>query len=161
VAVASRARREDARGVSLVGLLMMVVVLGAMGATAVIGVSSLTGGGGGGVGAGGAASQIAAEKAAAAIAGGAKVAPGGITAGVNSACRATADAAQAASAVAFANGGGTFPAKWSDLTAGNPPVYALPQLAVVNGGNPKELDGRGWKLLMSGGGATRPTFTCS
>lgn len=140
---------------------MIVVVLGTMGATAVIGVSSLTGGGGVGAGAGGAASQIAAEKAAAAIAGGAKVAPGGITAGAISACRATADAAQAASAVAFANRGGTFPARWSDLTAGNPPIYALPQLAVVNGGNPKELDGRGWKLLMSGGGATRPTFTCS
>jgi hypothetical protein len=31
---------------------------------------------------------------------------------------------------------------------------------VVNTRIPTELDGRGWKLVLSGGGTTTPTFTC-
>ena len=30
----------------------------------------------------------------------------------------------------------------------------------INAANPNELDGQDWKLILKGGGATAPTFTC-
>jgi hypothetical protein len=78
-----------------------------------------------------------------------------------SACRATADAARSASSLYFVNSGfRSYPVKWSEMTASNPAIYNLAANVVVNAGNPKELDGRGWKLIMSGGGANKSTFTC-
>ena len=139
---------------------MIVVVLGAMTATAIIGVSSLTGSGGDGGAGGSAASQIAAEKAAAAIAGGANVAPAGIVGAARISCNAAAGAARTASTLSFANRGGTYPVTWSEMTTSSPSVYTLASGVVINLGNPKELDGRGWKLIMSGGGAAPPVFTC-
>ena len=151
-------------GFSLVGLLMVIVVLGALSATAIVGVSTLTassdGSGRSGVG-----SPAAEAAAAIAAAGGAaaKAAPGGGSSGSSrSACRAAADAAGAASAIYFANSGGrSYPVKWSDLTTSNLPIYKLDTNVVINSGNPMELDGRGWKLTLSGRGGSKPTFTCT
>jgi hypothetical protein len=159
---------SDARGVSLLGLLMVVLALGALTATAMVGVSSLTGNGDGtgigrvrGVTAGAAAAAAAAQAAAAA--GVARAAPGAGSG--NSAlisCRVSAAAARAASTLYFANSGGrSYPVKWSDMTTSNSALYELTPDVVINRVNATELDGRGWRLTMSGGGATPPTFTCS
>ena len=51
--------------------------------------------------------------------------------------------------------------KWSDLTAGSPPLFLLPTGVVIDPNNPDELDGQGWKLKMSGGGTTAPGFACT
>jgi len=143
-------------GASLVGLLLIVVVLGALTATAVVAVSTLNSNdnksvisqtiGPGTVGTGRA---------------------GGSGAGntnrvsTENACRASADAARSASAVYFADNGGSYPAQWSDLTASNPPMFALAANVAINATNPKELDGRGWKLTLAGGGTSEAVFTCS
>ncbi|HEY5173547.1 MAG TPA: hypothetical protein VIK54_17625 [Acidimicrobiia bacterium] len=47
------------------------------------------------------------------------------------------------------------------MTSSSPPIYKPATDVVINRANPKELDGRGWRLIVSGGGATAPTFTCS
>jgi hypothetical protein len=46
------------------------------------------------------------------------------------------------------------------MTTSKSAIYALAPNVVINRVNAKELDGRGWKLTMSGGGATPTTFTC-
>jgi hypothetical protein len=147
----------DARGASLASVLVVIVVLGAVTAGAIIGVDAMTGndtpttslsntsttagsakgGGSSGSGLGSAAAQAAAA-----------------------ACKANATAATAASAVHFANTGGTYPTKWSDLTASTPPNFELSPHTVINPRDPAELDGNGWKLILSGGGATAPSFAC-
>jgi hypothetical protein len=149
-------RRQDARGASLAGLLLLIVVLGGLAAIAVFGVNSMTGsdatsgnlitttsaaghrgtGGGSSVGLGGVA-QLAAAAA----------------------CRAEAAAATSASSVYFANSGGKYPTKWSNLTTAASLVF--PAHVVVDPSSPAQLDGNGWKLTMSGGGATAPAFACS
>ena len=143
---------SDAQGFSLVGLLMVIVVLGALTATAVVGVSTLTGG------SGSSGSGSTAAEAAAAVA-----APGADSStSARSACQASADAARSATTFYFANSGGrSYPVDWSDMTTPNPPIYKLATDVVISSGNSKELDGGGWKLIMSGGGVTQPTFTCS
>ena len=73
------------------------------------------------------------------------------------ACDAEAGAATSASSVYFANRGGKYPTKWSNLTTAS---FVLPAHVVVNPSNPAELDGNGWKLTMSGGGTTAPAFAC-
>jgi hypothetical protein len=143
---------------------MVVVVLGTLTATAIVGVSTLTGSsdGSGIRGIGSPAAEAAA--AVAASAGGAAVvaAPRGGSSSARNGCTASADAARSASTFYFANSGGrSYRVKWSDMTTSNPPIYKLETNVVINGGNPKELDGRGWKLTVSGGGASEPTFTCS
>ena len=148
-------RRRDARGASLAGLLLLVVVLGGLAAITVVGVNSMTGsdstignvitttsaashrgaGGGAGVGLGGVARMAAAA-----------------------ACHAEAEAATSASSVYFANSGGKYPTTWSNLTTTG---FVLPaHVVVVDASNPAELDGKGWKLTMSGGGTTAPAFAC-
>jgi hypothetical protein len=157
-------RGSDARGVSLAGLLMMIVVLGALGATAIVGVSSLTDDGTTRVLSTGPSTPADAARALQAKgASTGAVAPGGASSSsVRRLCMASADAARAASAIYFANSGvASYPVKWSDLTTSNPALYKPTTNVVINGANPKELDGRGWKLVVSGGGATAPTFTCS
>jgi hypothetical protein len=125
---------------SLVGVLVMVLVLGALGAAAVLGVSQMTG-----------SKDDEDTRTRTAI----------DAAGVR-ACQASADAARAASTVYFANGGGTYPTTWSDLTGSASPVFSLPSNAVINRANPKELDSTdGWKLIISNGGAHPAQFTCS
>jgi hypothetical protein len=47
------------------------------------------------------------------------------------------------------------------MTTSNPPIYKPATNVVINSDNSKELDGRGWKLIISGGGAAQPTFTCA
>jgi hypothetical protein len=146
---------SDAQGFSLVGLLMVVVVLGALTATAVVGVSTLTGS------SGSSGRGSTAPEAAAAVAPGTALGAGS-SRSAGSTCRASADAARSATTFYFANSGGrSYPVKWSDMTTSNPPIYKLATNVVINSGNSKELDGRGWKLIMSGGGVTQPTFTCS
>jgi hypothetical protein len=137
-------------------VLVIVVVLGGLAATAVIGVNAMTGNdttsnllptpsssgrthpgtAGGGLG-------------------------GGITAAAIAACNTNAGAARAASSAYFATRGGAYPTKWSDLTAPPSGTFALPPGVVINPANPAELDGRGWKLVMTGSGRAEPTFACT
>jgi len=151
-------------GYSLVSLLMMVVILGGLTAAAIVGVSSMTGGGGTGIisnvtsssrGAAGTTSTSGRGGTAAVGVG----SGGGVSA--RSACRASADAAGSASTLYFAGNGGVYPVKWADLTSAQPPFFTLATNVVINPANPTELEGRGWKIVMSGGGTRAPTFTCS
>lgn len=135
---------------------MVVVVLGALTATAVVGVSTLTGddntkvlSANRNVNSGSRASSARTTSS-----------TGGGNGIARNACRASADAAGSASTLYFASRG-SYPVKWSDLTASNPPMYKLATNVVVNAGNPTELDGDGWKLTMAGGGVREPTFTCT
>jgi short-subunit dehydrogenase len=148
--ITSRLVAPDEPGYSLVGLLLIVVVLGLLTATAIVGVNALTDSGG----------VSAISTTTVTIHGGSG---GGTGAGVSSvnACRASADAARSASTLYFANSGGNYPSKWADLTAASAPLFALAQGVVINPAKPAELEGRGWKLVMVGGGTTVPTFTCS
>jgi hypothetical protein len=82
---------------------------------------------------------------------------GGI--GVTTSCTASADAARAASGVYYATSGGTYPTRWSDLTPADAPMLVLPKDVVAT--SPVQLSGRGWKLVISGGGTVEPTFTCT
>ena len=75
-------------------------------------------------------------------------------------CKASADAASSASTLYFANRGGTYPVKWSDMTSAQPPLFALATNVIINPANPTELEGRGWTMVMAGGGTRAPTFTC-
>jgi hypothetical protein len=134
----SRSEREQA-GVSLVGVLMMVVLIGLVGAGAMLGVARMTGS------SDDASSVLAKSRA-----------------GRAEACRATAAAARAAAAVYFANSAGqAYPTIWSDLTASEAPSFTLAPDVVINRNNPKQLDSIGWKLVMSSGGSAPSRFTCS
>jgi hypothetical protein len=73
-------------------------------------------------------------------------------------CRATADAARAASAVSYANSPGTYPATFTEMTTGKTPPLVAQAGVVVTA---TTLTGTGWTLTMTGGGAKPPTFTCS
>ena len=134
----SRSEREHA-GVSLVGVLLMVVLIGLVGAGAMLGVARMTGS------SDDASSVLAKSRA-----------------GRAEACRATAAAARAAAAVYFANSAGqAYPTIWSDLTASEAPSFTLAPDVVINRNNPKQLDSIGWKLVMSSGGSAPSRFTCS
>src|SRR4051812_9911384 len=146
-------------GASLAGLLVIVVVLGLLSAAAVIGVSSLSnddsvavlrGRSTGSVGVSGPGGFSSTTRPAGTT---------GPTPAAAAACAASASAASSASTVYFTNGG-AYPARWSDLTGGPAAVFVLPDGVVVHPADPARLDGRGWKLVMTGGGATAPTFTC-
>ena len=138
---------SDATGASLVGLLMMVVVLGGLAALAVVGVSNL-----------GDNSDAAAVLAPATtvVRTGAPVDRGP---GRGVACVASADAARTAAAMFYVTAG-AYPTRWSDLTAGSEPALKLPAGVTVNGADPKQLDGFGWKMLITGDGGVSPTFAC-
>jgi hypothetical protein len=142
-------------GVSLVGLLLVVVTLGILMAGAIVGLHSMTNTTSG---AGPAANAAAAANLANGMSRGDSPNIAGVHSGV--ACTATANAARSASTLYFTNTSGKYPARWSDLTTSSPRVFRLPNNAAVNGVNARELDGPGWKLLMSGGGTTAPTFAC-
>jgi hypothetical protein len=73
-------------------------------------------------------------------------------------CNAMNDAARAASAVFYANNGGAYPKTFSDMEKSNPPTLELPKDVT---GTRTVLTGNGWKLTMTGGGGSAPTFTCS
>jgi hypothetical protein len=148
-----QARARDSIGVSLVGLLVIVVVLGGLAATAIVGVNTLTATDSTTVG-------TTPETARSDIAHrpGELGAAAGATAG---ACHASAAAATAASAAYFATTGGSYPAEWSDLTDSSPPMFSLPAHVVVNARDRKELDGVGWQLHMSGDGTAEPAFGCT
>ncbi len=150
-------RRSDARGASLVGVLMIIVVLGALAATAMLGVSTLTGN-----------DTVTDVLGTATTTTGTARTPNtgtrttntGSVIGATAACSASRSAAEAASTVYFVSGG-SYPLTWSDLTAANPPTFVLPADVVINPTNPTQLDGRGWRLIIAGGGASAPTFTCN
>jgi prepilin-type N-terminal cleavage/methylation domain-containing protein len=76
------------------------------------------------------------------------------------ACAASADAAKTASDAYYANNNRRFPTRWSNMTTATPPIYILANGVTINGGIPTELDGKGWKLTMTGGGTTEAAFTC-
>jgi hypothetical protein len=154
-------RRSATTGASLVSILVIVVVLGGLAATAVVGVSSLTGSSNtvGTIAPSGTVPTDTAHPSTT-VAGVA----GGIGADVGAAalaaCNASTSAANSASTLFYVNSS-SYPTKWSDLTTGNPPAFAPATNVAVNANNPAELDGRGWKMTMTGGGSTAPTFTCA
>jgi hypothetical protein len=133
---------------------MIVVVLGGLAALGIVGVSSLND----------SKSAIATITSTTLARTDARTAttragaPGGVGRGVG--CVTSADAARAAAAEFYATSGGAFPTRWADMTAAQPPSLQLPSGVTVNATNPDELDGYGWKLLLAGGGASEPTFTC-
>jgi hypothetical protein len=140
---------------SLVGLLMMVLIIGILGAGGMLGLSSLTG-----PTSDKSLSNALGDGAAASADSG-----GWSTLGASSkrACRAAAEAARSAAALYFTDAGGrVYPTTWSDLTASALPYYSLAPNVVINEANPKELDSSaGWKLAMSSGGSRPTTFACS
>jgi hypothetical protein len=155
-------RKSATDGASLVSLLLIVVVLGGLTATAIVGVNSLTGSSNDNI-----ATIASTVPTAKTTAGGATTVPratGGIGAGLGAAsvaaCNTSKLAANAAAAVYYVNTS-SYPTKWSDLTTGSSAPFALAANDVVNAHIPTELDGPGWKLVLSGGGTTTPTFTCS
>src|SRR6185437_2728418 len=75
------------------------------------------------------------------------------------ACATSADAATTASAAYYAKTG-AYATRWSDLTGTTPPVFEVQHDVAINAAAPKELDGKGWKLTIAGGGTTPPTFEC-
>jgi hypothetical protein len=84
-----------------------------------------------------------------------KVDASGSPAGV---CNTMDDASKAASAVFYANNVGAYPKTFGDMENGNPRLLDLSLGATGTG---TVLTGNGWKLTMTGGGTTMPTFTCA
>lgn len=158
-------RVREAHGYSLVSLLMMVVVLGALSAAAIVGVSSMTGGSSGTAVISNVTDTTRAVIRVTSTTGRGGTASVGVGSGggisARSACNASADAASSASTLYFASSGGVYPAKWSDMTSAKPPLFALATNVIINPAVPTELEGRGWKMVMTGGGTRAPSFTCS
>jgi hypothetical protein len=142
-------------GMSLVGLLVTVLILGLLMVSAIVGLKSMNGGGSA---AGPAASAIAASRLGEQVSGGGSPNVAGIHTGP--ACNATVDAARAASNLYYAAHAGAYPSRWSDLAAAASPLVTLPRGVTINAVNPRELDGPGWKATISGGGTSAPTFSC-
>jgi prepilin-type N-terminal cleavage/methylation domain-containing protein len=78
-----------------------------------------------------------------------------------SVCTTSAQAATIASVAYYSDTHGIYPTRWSNLTTASPPVFLLAHGVTINTGVPTELDGDGWKLVMTGGGTTEPNFACS
>jgi len=140
---------------SLVGLLVTVVILGVLMVSAIVGLKSINGGG---PAAGPAASAIAASRLGEKVSGSGSPRVAGVHTGP--ACNATADAARSASNLYFASNGGSYPSRWSELTNSSPPLVALSIGVTIDRANPRQLDGPGWKLVISGGGTSVPMFAC-
>jgi prepilin-type N-terminal cleavage/methylation domain-containing protein len=84
---------------------------------------------------------------------------GGLTnTGGQSACKASADAATAASAAYYANNGNVWQTDLQTLAAATPQVFVTPNGIAPVG---QVLTVGTWKLTETGGGATQPTFACS
>jgi len=135
-------------------LLAIIVILGVLMATAIIGVNAMSGSD--------TMSVVPTSASAARVGGddGAHVGLGApVAAAAAAACKAAATAATAASLVYFASHSGTYPTTWADLTASS--SFALPDHVAINPTNPAELDGTGWKLNMSGRGTSAPAFACA
>jgi prepilin-type N-terminal cleavage/methylation domain-containing protein len=81
--------------------------------------------------------------------------------GGQSACKASADAAKAASAAFYANNSNTWPATLNALATDTPDVYEEPSGAVFAGAGPSTMKVGTWTLTQTGGGASQPTFACS
>jgi len=81
---------------------------------------------------------------------------GGLTdTGEKGACQASRDAAKAAAQVHKANSG-SFPTTFASMT-GTPLELDLGDSVTINGAG--QLEGDGWTIGISGGGATPPVFT--
>jgi hypothetical protein len=154
-----QAKSERQLGASLVGILMIVVVLGALTAGALLGVSSLNSSNNAITGYNGPSGAGSTGSRGTTVPNGGIGAEVGIAAGA--ACTASAEAARFASTSYFVGSNGQYPVKWADLIGTNPPLYKPIAKVVINAANPAELDGAGWKLTMTGGGTTAPTFTCA
>jgi hypothetical protein len=140
---------------SFVGLLVTVVILGILMVSAIVGLKSMNGGG---AAAGPAASAVAASNLAGRMSQTGSPSVAGIHTGP--ACNATADAARSATNLYYATHGSSYPSRWSDLTASASPLVALPHGVTINPANPRELEGPGWKLTLSRGATSAPTFSC-
>jgi hypothetical protein len=148
--------REHPSGASFVGVLLVIVILGAIATTTVVGLHSINGSDASNgrvlanaTGAGALANRLR---------GSAK--PGVVAVRPVVACQPTADAARTASSIYFADHGGSYPRKWADLTAAEPQIYKLPTSVTIGATNPTELDGPGWRMFMSGGGSVPSSFAC-
>jgi hypothetical protein len=132
-------------------MLLMVVILGALAGGAIVGMQAMTGSDSGsptGIG----------LLTTSTVHGGGRSA---ISELARHACVAATDAARAASVVFFANSPDQqYPTSWSEMTAPPSAAFTLAGNDVISSSDPKELDGQGWRLIMAGGGATPPTFTC-
>ena len=73
------------------------------------------------------------------------------------ACATTRDAASSASNVAYTTTG-AYPTTFAALTAGKSPLLIPGDRTTVAG---TTITGPGWKLTMTGGGATPPKFICA
>ena len=60
----------------------------------------------------------------------------------------------------YANRGGSYPDKWSEMTNSNPVMFQPATNVRVDPAEPRVLDGPDWHLLLSGGGSAPATFTC-
>lgn len=76
--------------------------------------------------------------------------------GKSSACKATADAAKAASAVYYANNDGAYPANFTAMISGG----ELDNSAGLTDGGLTLKNGTKWTVTMAVGSGA-PTFTCS
>ena len=76
------------------------------------------------------------------------------------ACVVSQVAADHAALAYFAGQGQSdhWPKSFDDLTAGTPPILALPTGVVA--ASLTSLTGHGWTLTMTGGGSAEPTFIC-
>ncbi len=85
---------------------------------------------------------------------------GGLTdKGSESACKASLDAAKAASVVHFASNA-AYPASLTEMTSGASPALTLPDGVTIDGtGMATATDGNSWTLTMTAG--PPPTFACS
>src|SRR5262245_13898568 len=77
-----------------------------------------------------------------------------------SACSASADAARTSSAVYYTDHSNVWPTRLTQMTGDIPPEYTAPSRARFNRSGRRMTVGT-WSLRIRGGGATRPTFTCS
>jgi type IV pilus assembly protein PilA len=85
---------------------------------------------------------------------------GGLTdTGNTSACKASADAATASAAAFYANQSpNAWPTSIESMTTTTPKVYSAPAGASFPDATHMKVGT--WTMLMTGGGATQPTFTC-
>jgi hypothetical protein len=144
-------------GLSIVGLVVALVLLGVLAAGSILELRSIDGGGGDTAGTAAiAAATGVADRTSKSGALGVGAMPAA------AACNVQITTAQSASALFYANSGGrSYPVRWANLTSSSPPLYALPRTTVINRSNPNEIDGPGWKLIMLGGGTDPPNFRCT
>ena len=78
--------------------------------------------------------------------------------GKTASCNASADGARAATAVYYANTSGTYPTKFSDMTASTPPMLVLPGSGTLTN---TTYAVNGWTLTLTPHTNAAPTYSCT